>query len=146
MNFTLKNSKGKDVSLKNIKEKFTVVYFYPQDNTPGCTVEAGDFTKLVSEFQKLNTKIIGISPDSTESHCQFIDDHNLTIELLSDPDKKVIKEFGAWGKKNLYGKEYVGLIRSTFILDKNKEIIHSFKNVRAKGHAQRVLDKIKELQ
>ena len=146
MNFKLKNSDGKEIELKDLKSNFIVIYFYPKDNTSGCTLEAIDFTKNLKEFEKLNTKVIGISPDSEKSHCNFRDKHKLKIELLSDPDKKVIKQFEAWGKKSMYGREYEGVIRSTFILDKNKNIVFSWKPVRVKGHVEQVLNKIKELK
>lgn len=142
----IKNNNGKEVSLDDFKGKWLIIYFYPKDDTPGCTMEGIEFTKNLSKFTKLNSIVIGISPDSEESHCKFAEKHKLEIELLSDPDKKVIKEFGVWGKKNLYGKEYEGVIRSTFILNPNGEIVADWKNVKVPGHVDQVLIKLRELQ
>jgi len=145
-NFKLKNKDGKVVSLKDFKGKWLVIYFYPKDMTPGCTVEAHEFTKLLPKFKKLNCEIVGISPDSQERHCKFYDKEKLKINLLSDPDKKVAKKFGAYGKKKLYGREYEGMIRSTFLIDPAGKISYSWKKVRALGHAEKVLEKVKELE
>ena len=144
--FCLPNQDGKNVCLKDFLGKWVVVYFYPKDNTTGCTIEAIDFTKKLKEFEKLNAKILGISADSKESHCNFIEKQNLKIELLSDTEKKVIKQFGAWGKKKLYGKEYEGIIRSTFLINPDGKIAKEWKSVRVEGHVEEVLEKIKELK
>src|SRR3989344_9557078 len=139
LSFCLQNQNGKNVCLKDFLGKWVVVYFYPKDNTTECTIEAIDFSGKIKEFEKLNAKILGISADSKESHCNFIEKQNLKIELLSDIDKKVIKQFGAWGKKKLYGKEYEGTIRSTFLINPDGEISHEWKSVHAEGHADEVL-------
>lgn len=144
-NFTLKDQYGKNVSLKDFVGKWIVLYFYPKDDTPGCTIEAIDFTTMKNDFESLGAIVLGISPDSEKSHCNFIEKHNLEIILLSDPDKKVLKAYGAYGKKTLYGKEVEGVIRSTFLINPEGEVAHSWKNVRADSHAQQVLDKLKEL-
>jgi peroxiredoxin Q/BCP len=144
--FCLPNQDGVEICLKDLKGKWIVLYFYPKDNTPGCTTEAKEFSELIEEFEKLNAIIIGISPDSPKKHCNFIEKHNLKITLLSDEEKNVIKEFGAWGKKKMYGKEYEGVIRSTFIINPNGEIVKEYKKVKAKGHAQKVLEDLKNLQ
>jgi thioredoxin-dependent peroxiredoxin len=144
--FVLANHKEENVSLSSLKGNWTVLYFYPKDNTPGCTTEACEFSSLNTEFQTLNTLIYGISPDSFASHKQFISSQNLTIDLLSDPSKTTIRAYGAWGEKKNYGKVYEGLIRSTFIINPAGDIAASWKNVRAKGHAAKVLEKLKELQ
>ena len=136
LNFCLPNQDGKDICLSDFKGKWVVVYFYPKDDTPGCTIEANDFTKKAKNFEKLNAKILGISGDSKESHCKFIDKYNLKIDLLSDIDKKVLKQFGAWGKKKLYGKEYEGIIRSTFLISPKGEIAHEWKSVHSRGSGQ----------
>ncbi|WP_104750239.1 peroxiredoxin [Helicobacter cynogastricus] len=137
--FTLKNAQGQSVSLKDFLGKVVVLYFYPKDNTPGCTIEAQDFTKLKSAFQAKDAVILGVSPDDAKSHCHFIESEKLGIELLSDPNLEVLKAYGAYGAKNMYGKEIEGVIRSTFVIDKEGKIAHALYNVQAKGHAQRVL-------
>ena len=144
-NFTLKDQSGENVSLKDFFGKLVVLYFYPKDDTPGCTIEAIDFTILKKDFESLGTVIVGISPDSEKSHCNFIEKHNLGVILLSDPDKKVMKSYQAYGKKILYGKEVEGVIRSTFLINPQGEIVHSWKNIKVEGHVQQVLDKLKEL-
>ncbi|NCN51702.1 thioredoxin-dependent thiol peroxidase [archaeon] len=144
--FKLKNKDGKIVRLDDFKERWVVVYFYPRDLTPGCTLEANEFTKFLPDFKKLNCEVIGISPDSMTSHCKFYDKEKLKINLLSDPDKSIAKKFGAYGKKKLYGKEYEGIIRSTFLINKTGEIAHSWKNVKAPGHAEKVLEKLRNLK
>ena len=128
---------------KNIKK--VLLYFYPKDNTPGCTGQAVDFTALRKDFQKLNIMVVGISPDSLESHKKFIKDHTLKIMLGSDEDKKLAEKMGAWGEKKNYGKTYIGLIRSTFLIDiESREVEKEWRNVRAKGHALKILKELKE--
>ncbi|WP_120945973.1 peroxiredoxin [Helicobacter labacensis] len=138
--FTLFNAHNKSVSLKDFLGKSVVLYFYPKDNTPGCTIEAQDFTKLKAEFEAKGAVILGVSPDDAKSHCHFIESEKLGIELLSDPSLEVLKAYGAYGTKNMYGKEVEGVIRSTFVIDKEGKIAHALYNVQAKGHAQRVLE------
>ena len=137
--FALPNDDGAEISLKDFGRKTLIVYFYHKDNTPGCTLEASDFSALLDEFIKKNAVVIGISPDSPKSHQNFIQKHNLKHILLSDPDKKVASLYGAFGKKMMYGKEVMGIIRSTFVIQ-NGIILHAFYNVRAKAHAQFILD------
>ena len=144
--FCLPNQDGVEICLRDLKGKWIVLYFYPKDNTPGCTTEAKEFSELIDEFEKLGAIVIGISPDSPKKHCNFIEKHNLKVTLLSDEEKKVLKAYGAWGKKKMYGREYEGVIRSTFIIDPNGEIVKEYKNVRAKGHAKKVLEDLKELK
>ena len=144
--FSLKNQNENLVSLKEYIGSWLILYFYPKDNTPGCTTEACDFTLLKQNFNDFNAKILGISPDSTTSHRNFIEKKNLEVDLLSDPEKLIIQSYGVWGEKKNYGKVYEGLIRSTFIIDPDGVIAASFRNVRAKGHADRVLKKLQELQ
>ena len=149
--FTLKDPGGNDVSLSDFEGSWVVLYFYPRDNTPGCTKEAIDFSSLLSEFEGLGAKVVGISPDSEKSHERFVEKHNLKVLLLSDPSKKVLKEYGAWGKKKNYGREYEGVIRSTFLINPKGEIVDLWKNVRVrqkrKGkeirHVEVVLDALK---
>ena len=146
VDFCLPNQDNTEICLRDLRGKWIILYFYPKDNTPGCTTEAKEFSELLDEFEKLNAIVIGISPDSPQKHCNFIEKHNLKVLLLSDEEKKIIKEFGAWGLKKSYGREYEGLIRSTFIINPKGEIVKEFKNVRAKGHAERILRELKKLQ
>lgn len=131
-----------NISLEDLllKSPYTLLYFYPKDNTPGCTVEAQDFSRLVHDFATYNVQIIGVSKDSHQSHCKFIDKHSLTITLVSDEDLLLHKKYGAWWEKTMYGKTYEGVIRSTFLLDSLWNVLYSWKNVRAKWHAASVLD------
>ncbi|GMB94953.1 Bacterioferritin comigratory protein Bcp [Helicobacter heilmannii] len=138
--FSLKNSTGRTIHLKDFLGQVVVLYFYPKDNTPGCTIEAQDFTKLRAEFEAKGAVILGVSPDDAKSHCHFIESEQLNIELLSDPDLEVLKAYGAYGIKNMYGKEVEGVIRSTFVIDQEGKIAHALYNVQAKGHAKRVLE------
>ncbi|MBD2594517.1 peroxiredoxin [Nostoc sp. MBR 210] len=133
------------VSLDDFNGQWIVLYFYPKDDTPGCTTEAQDFTQLNAEFSKLKAKIIGVSPDSIKSHCKFINKHNLSITLLSDPEHQLADSYGAWQLKKFMGKEYMGIVRSTFLISPDKIIAYAWPNVKAKGHAQAVLNKLSEL-
>lgn len=142
--FSLPNQDGIEVSLRDLTSKFVILYFYPKDNTPGCTTEAVDFSAFLNEFQSLGCVVIGVSPDSIQSHQNFIVKQNLKITLLSDKDKSVASSYGAYGKKMMYGKEVMGIIRSTFIL-KNGVVEKAFYGVRTKGHAQAVLDVVKTI-
>ncbi len=144
--FCLPDKDNKEVCLKDFKGKYVVLYFYPKDNTPGCTTEAIGFTGILPELQKLDGIVIGISSDSPESHAKFIKKKNLKVILLSDVDKKVLKAYGKWGKKKFLGKEYIGVTRSTFLLDPNGNIAHIWPKVSVKGHPEKVkqiLEKIK---
>lgn len=132
-------------SLDEFKGKWVVLYFYPKDNTSGCTREAIDFTNAREEFEKLNAVIIGVSPDSTKSHRKFQSKHNLNITLLSDPEHKIIEKYGAWVLKKMYGREYYGVQRSTFLIDPDGKIAYMWKKVKVKGHVEAVLNKLKEL-
>lgn len=144
-NFTLLDQNGKEVSLSNFEGKWIILYFYPKDMTSGCTKEALAFSEKIEEFRKRNAEIIGISKDSVESHKKFSEKYDLKITLLSDPEAKVIKEYGAWGKKKMYGKDTEGTIRSTFIISPSGEIVHEWRNVKVDGHVEEVLKKLDEL-
>lgn len=144
--FALKNQDDEIVKLKDLAGKWTVLYFYPKDDTPGCTIEACDFTAGLKDFEKLEAQVVGCSPDSPESHRKFIAKYKLKIPLLSDPDREIIKTYGAWGEKNLYGKISEGVIRSTVIIDPKGKVAHHWPKVSAKGHADEVQEKLKELQ
>lgn len=144
-NFTLNNAKGKAVSLEDYRGKYVIIYFYPKDDTPGCTKEACGFRDMNQGFKEINAVVIGISPDSSESHADFIKKYKLPFELLSDPDKKVMSEYKAWGKKNMYGRTSVGCIRSTVVVDPDGNVLRHWKKVpNAAIHPERVLNFIKE--
>ena len=141
-NFKLLGTSNKIIELNKIKSKFTVLYFYPKDDTPGCTLETKDFNLFYNKFLKLNCEIFGISKDTIESHLKFKKKYKVKFELLSDENKIAIKDFKVWGKKKFMGKEFMGLIRSTFLLKKNV-IIKEWRNVRVKGHAEEIYNFIK---
>jgi thioredoxin-dependent peroxiredoxin len=140
--FRLSDSNGTEIKLSDFAGYTVVIYFYPKDNTSGCTAEAKDFTALVKEFKKKNTVIIGISADSAVSHKKFEEKHDLKVLLLSDPDKEVIQKYGVWQKKKLYGKESMGIVRTTFVIDGNGTIADVFEKVKVAGHAQKVLETV----
>ena len=142
--FTLVADDGKKVSLSSFEGKNVVLYFYPKDNTPGCTVEAKDFRDALPKFKKLNAVVLGVSKDSIESHCKFRDKFDLTFPLLSDPDGKVIEKYGAWGEKSMYGRKSMGIIRSTVVIGKDGKIRKIFPKVRVAGHVDEVLDAVRE--
>lgn len=133
--------------MDNFEGKFVILYFYPKDNTPGCTTEAIGFTGILPQLEKLDAVVIGISPDSPESHAKFIEKKNLKVVLLSDVDKKVIKEYGKWAMKKFKGKEYMGVVRSTFLIDPKGKIVHIWPRVSVDGHpedVENVLTKLKK--
>ncbi|MGB2925241.1 MAG: thioredoxin-dependent thiol peroxidase [Limnothrix sp.] len=142
--FSLTNAESETISLKDFAGKWLVFYFYPKDDTPGCTIEAVDFTALKDEFAALNAAIVGVSPDNEVSHQKFIEKQKLGIELLSDPDHKAAEAYGAWQMKNFMGKENMGIVRSTFLIAPDGAIAHTWPKVSAKEHAQAVLDQLRE--
>lgn len=142
--FSLPDQDGKKVSLTNLKGKWVVLYFYPKDDTPGCTMEAIDFTKELKEFEKLHAVVLGISPDSPASHCEFLEKHTLGVQLLSDESKKTLEEYGVWKKKNMYGRKYMGVERTTFLIDPNGKIAHIWNKVNVPGHIEEVKKTLKE--
>ncbi len=144
-NFKLESTSGKIIELNKIKSKYIVLYFYPKDDTPGCTLETKDFNKLLNKFKSLGSIILGISKDSIESHKKFKKKHNIKFDLLSDEEKKSIKAYKTWGKKKFMGREFMGQIRSSFVISKGK-ILNEWRNVRVKDHAQEVLDFIKSFK
>ena len=143
--FSLPNSLGEIVSLEQFLGRWVVLYFYPKDNTPGCTIESIDFSCLQKDFEKLNAVVLGISPDSLKSHCNFVEKQHLTIILLSDPEKKILKKYGVWGKKKFMGREYDGVLRTTVLVDPMGRVACVWENVSVKGHAAIVLQKLKQL-
>ena len=144
--FSLPDQNGTLTSLKDAKSKWLVLYFYPKDDTPGCTIEAIDFTKLASAFTKAGAIVWGVSPDSGKSHCGFIEKHGLGITLLSDVEKEVLALYGAWGKKKFMGREYMGVVRSTFLIDPVGKIAQVWRDVAVKGHAEEVLEAVRALK
>jgi len=143
--FTLSDQNGNKISLKNFKGKSVVVYFYPKDDTPGCTKEACGFRDNIKAFDKLDAVIIGISPDAADAHIRFIEKFKLPFTLLSDPDKKVMEKYGAWGEKMMYGKKMVGVIRSTTIVGPNGKVLKHWKKVpKAADHPDKVLQFLSE--
>ena len=144
--FSLKNQADQDVRLSDLEGQWIVLYFYPRDNTPGCTVEACEFTASVEEFAALDAVVLGCSPDTTRKHRNFIDKFDLKISLLSDSDHKVMEEYQAWGEKKMYGRTFMGVKRSTVIIDPSGDVAHHWRSVRAKGHAGKVRDKLEALK
>ncbi|MFO1428604.1 MAG: thioredoxin-dependent thiol peroxidase [Candidatus Competibacteraceae bacterium] len=144
--FTLADQDGKPTSLSDLQGRWIVLYFYPKDDTPGCTTEACDFTAGLKDFEALDATVLGCSPDSAASHRKFITKHNLEITLLSDEDHAVMDRYGAWGEKNMYGKISQGVLRSTVLIDPEGKVAHHWKNVKAAGHAEQVRRKLEELQ
>ncbi|CAM4078817.1 thioredoxin-dependent thiol peroxidase [Campylobacter armoricus] len=140
--FELLNQDSVKISLSDFLGKKIILYFYPKDNTPGCTTESCEFSQNYENFLEQNAVIIGISPDSVKSHENFIKKYDLKHTLLSDSEKEICKLYGVWGLKKNYGKEYEGLIRSTFVIDENGNITKIYKNVKVKDHATRVLKEL----
>ena len=144
-NFKLESTSGKIIELNKIKSKYIVLYFYPKDDTPGCTLETKDFNKLLNKFKNLDSIILGISKDSIESHKKFKKKQNIKFDLLSDEEKKSIKAYKTWGKKKFMGREFMGTIRSTFLIDKKGQILKTWKNIKVKDHAKEVLKTLQKI-
>ena len=144
-NVILPNENGKNIDLKNYRPNPIVLFFYPRDNTSGCTREAKDFTENLNQFDSTNVSVIGISKDSVESHKKFINKQNLAISLLSDENGKVCEDFGVWKEKSMYGKTYMGIERSTFIINGEGLIVREWRKVKVAGHVNEVLNEIKNL-
>lgn len=136
--FSAKDQQGNTVSLSDFKGKKIVLYFYPKDNTPGCTKEACNLRDNYEELISQGFVVLGVSPDSEESHQKFAEKFTLPFPLLADPELKIIKAFGAWGEKNMYGKKYEGLLRSTFIIDQEGKIEKVIKKVKTADHADQI--------
>ncbi|MDJ1304736.1 MAG: thioredoxin-dependent thiol peroxidase [Candidatus Midichloria sp.] len=142
VNFSLPSSLGKDISLKDLGGKKVVLYFYPKDNTPGCTLEARDFQALKNEFEKKNTFILGISKDTIKSHNKFAEKECLSFPLLSDENCSTCEAYGVWGEKSMYGKKYMGINRTTFLINEGGFIEKVWQNVSVTGHAANILKHI----
>jgi peroxiredoxin Q/BCP len=144
--FRTKDQDGQTRSLGEFAGQWVVLYFYPKDDTPGCTTEACDFTAGIAKFTKMDAVVLGCSADSEERHQKFIAKYKLKITLLSDPDHAVMEKYGAWGEKTMYGKKVTGVIRSTVLIDPKGKVAHHWAKVQAKGHADKVREKLAELQ
>jgi len=143
--FTLEDQQGKKLKLSDFAGQWVVLYFYPKDNTSGCTTEACNFSDNIITFEDINTIVLGVSPDSVKSHINFSAKYDLKITLLSDPDHKVLEKYGVWQKKKMYGREYFGVVRSTFLIDPDGKIAHIWEKVKVAGHVDDVLKKYAEL-
>ncbi len=140
--FSLKDDSGQTVSLKDFRGKKVVLYFYPKDDTPGCTQEACDFRDQGKTFKKENAVILGVSADSVESHAKFKKKFDLPFPLLSDPEKETIKAYGVWKEKSMYGKKYMGIERTTFVIDEEGKINKVFPKVKVTDHIEEVLENL----
>jgi peroxiredoxin Q/BCP len=143
--FALPASSGKKIALKDYAGKKLVLYFYPKDDTPGCTTEAQEFRDALPRLQKLGAAVVGVSKDSTERHCKFIAKHELNFPLLTDEDGAVLEAYGAWGEKNMYGKKSMGIIRTTVLIDDKGVVRKVFPKVRVAGHVEQVLEALRDI-
>jgi peroxiredoxin Q/BCP len=143
--FCLPNQHGDQICLHDLRGTPIILYFYPKDMTPGCTLEATEFNEHVEEFGRLGWRIVGISPDTVESHARFAERHGLRFDILADPERSVLRSYGAWGIKHNYGKTTEGVLRSTVLLDGDGTVLQALYNVKATGHVARVLDLVTKL-
>ncbi len=143
--FSLPNQDEVEISLRDLEGKWVVLYFYPKDNTPGCTTEACEFTEALPDFDGLNAVVLGISPDSPKKHSNFIAKKDLLITLLADENKEVCEKYGVWQLKKMCGKEYMGVVRSTFLISPKGKIEAIWNKVRVKGHVEAVKSKLSEI-
>ena len=143
--FKLPATSKKDYSLKDSIGKYVVIYFYPKDDTPGCTIETNDFNKLLPKFKKLNCEVLGVSKDSLKSHEKFREKYKIKFNLLADEEIKVLKKYKVWGKKKFMGREFMGIIRTTYLIDKKGKIIKVWDNVKVKNHAKEVLETLQNI-
>ena len=144
-NFEIQTSNNKLLKAIDLKGKLKLIFIYPKNDTSGCTKENILFSENIKEFDKLKINLFGLSKDSVESHIKFIKKYNLEIELISDPDIKLIKDLGSWVTKSMYGKEYMGVERSTFLIDQNNKIIETWRKVKVNDHVEKVLNSCKNL-
>ena len=142
-NFTADATRNKKIQLKELRGKHVVVYFYPKDSTPGCTTEGRDFSALHAKFRRQNTVIFGVSRDSIASHEKFREKQGFAFDLISDPDEKLCKQFDVIHEKSLYGRKFMGVVRSTFLIDENGKLRREWRKVKVKGHAEEVLAEAK---
>jgi peroxiredoxin Q/BCP len=144
--FCLLDQNGENVCLESFRGKWVVLYFYPKDNSKSCTLEALSFTDNIKSFKELGAVVIGVSPDSVKSHKNFAHKHNLDLILLSDPEHKVLNQYNVWKMKKMYGKEYMGVVRITFLINPEGQIENEWTKVRVKGHVEEVKQKLIELK
>ena len=144
--FAIPNQKGEIIKLENLIGKWSVIYFYPRDDTPGCTIEAKEFTELSSKFEENGASIYGVSPDTEAKHCKFIEKHGLKVELLADTESTMLADYGVWQEKSMYGKTYMGVVRTTYLINPDGNIAEAWTKVKAKGHAEAVLERLVELK
>jgi len=145
-NLNLNSTADELYSLKNSLGKYVVLYFYPKDDTPGCTIETNDFNKLLAKFKKLNCEVYGISKDDIKSHKKFKEKYKIKFDLLTDDDLKIVKNYKVWAKKKFMGREFMGIVRTTFLIDPKSKIVKIWSNVKVKDHAKEVLDTLKNIQ
>ncbi len=143
--FALKSDEGNEIELSELKGKNVVLYFYPKDDTPGCTIEAQDFTKKIKEFEKRDCVVLGVSKDNIASHCRFIEKYDLSFNLLADEDGETCEEYGVIKEKSMFGKKYMGIDRSTFLIDKMGKIAQIWRSVKVNGHVEEVLAALAKL-
>ena len=145
-NFNLPNQNGNSVRLDDFAGRWLVVYFYPRDDTSGCTIEAKEFTDSKNDFEENGAIIMGVSPDNEAKHCKFIDKHGLKIDLLADCEKSMLSDYGVWQEKSMYGKTYMGVVRTTYLIDPDGNIAGAWTKVKAKGHADAVLKRLIDIR
>ena len=143
--FKLPSTNKKNYSLKDSLGKYVVIYFYPKDDTPGCTIETNDFNKLLPKFKKLNCEVLGVSKDSLKSHDKFRNKYKIKFDLLADEKLEVLKKYKVWGKKKFMGREFMGVIRSSILIDKKGKILKVWDNVKVKDHAKEVLETLNNI-
>ena len=144
-NFNLPSTANNKYSLNDSMGKYLVLYFYPKDDTPGCTIETNEFNKLLSKFKQLDCEVYGISKDNLKSHHKFKDKYKIKFDLLADEELKVLKKYKVWKKKKFMGREFMGVVRTTYLIDKKGQILKVWNNVKAKGHAEEVLETLKNI-
>ncbi len=144
--FDIPNQDGNMIKLDDLLGKWSVIYFYPRDDTPGCTIEAKEFTELSSKFEEQGATIYGVSPDTEAKHCKFIEKHGLKVELLADTESTMLADYGVWQEKQMYGKTYMGVVRTTYLVNPDGNIAEAWTKVKAKGHAESVLERLVELK
>ena len=144
--FAIPNQDGNMIKLDDLLGKWSVIYFYPRDDTPGCTIEAKEFTELSSKFEEQGATIYGVSPDTEAKHCKFIEKHGLKVELLADTESTMLADYGVWQEKQMYGKTYMGVVRTTYLVNPDGNIAEAWTKVKAKGHAEAVLERLVELK
>ena len=143
--FIVPSTTNNKYSLKDSIGKYVVLYFYPKDDTPGCAIETNDFNKLLSKFKKLDCEVYGVSKDNLKSHYKFKDKYKIKFDLLADEEIKVLKKYKVWGKKKFMGREFMGIIRSTYLIDKKGKILKVWTNVKVKDHAKEVLESLENI-